>query len=363
MKSSSSLPGKQISIGQAQMKLLEKLCLASGVSGAEDEVRDIVLEEIKPYVSEVRVDALGNVLARSMSKGRNAFKVMVAAHMDEVGFILVESEEGGFFHFRPVGGVDIRQVPGKAVWVGAKHTPGIIGARPIHLQEAEEYKHVISQDSMRIDVGGENAAGLKPGDRAVFATPFRRSGDVIFAKALDNRLGVTTLIELIKHTPPGIELQAAFTVQEEVGLRGARVAAYALQPNVAIALDSTPAYDLPDPEGMENAVYNTRLGEGPAVYLSDSGTLSDPRLVSFVTRVAESHGIRFQFRQPGGGGTDATAIHKQRGGIPSLSISIPHRYSHTAVSVARVEDWQNTLRLMTAILTEINADILRKQHP
>ncbi len=363
MKTGSSLPRNEVSIGQPQMKLLEKLCLASGVSGAEDEVREIVLAEIKPYVSEVRVDALGNVLAHSGGTGGNAFKVMVAAHMDEVGFILVEAEEGGFFHFRPVGGVDIRQVPGKAVWIGGKHTPGIIGARPIHLQEAEDRKHVISQDAMRIDVGGENGAVLKPGDRAVFATPFRRSGGVIFAKALDNRLGVATLIELIKHTPPAIELQSAFTVQEEVGLRGARVAAYALQPDMAIALDSTPAYDLPDPEGMENAVYNTRLGEGPAVYLSDSGTLSDPRLVSFVARVAEKHAIPFQFRQPGGGGTDATAIHKQRGGIPSLSISIPHRYSHTAVSVARVEDWQNTLRLMTAILNEINADILREQRP
>jgi endoglucanase len=353
----------RLSIGQPQFRLLEKLCLASGVSGAEDEVRKIVLDEIKPHAAEIKVDALGNVLARCGSPDPKAFKVMVAAHMDEVGFILVEADEGGFYHFRTVGGVDIRQVPGKPVWIGAKHTPGIIGAKPIHLQETEDRKHAISLESMRIDTGGENGAGLKPGDRAVFATPYKRSGGDIFAKALDNRLGVATLIELVKHPPKNITLQAAFTVQEEVGLRGARVAAFALQPDAAIALDSTPAYDLPDPEGNENAVYNTRLGQGPAVYLSDSGTLSDPRLVSFVARTAEARGIPFQFRQPGGGGTDATAIHKQRGGIPSLSISVPHRYSHTAVSVALVEDWQNTLRLMDAILTDIHAEIFREGRP
>lgn len=363
MNPAASQKKKPVSIGAAQIKLLESLCLASGVSGEEDEVREIVMKEIKPCADEIRVDALGNVLAIRKGGSKAALKVMIAAHMDEVGFILVESEEGGFYSFQLVGGVDIRQVPAKAVWIGPKHIPGIIGAKPIHLQEVEDRKHNISLESMRIDTGTENGSGLKPGDRATFTTPFRRSGGIIFAKALDNRLGVATLIDLFKAASGNIELQAAFTVQEEVGLRGARVAAYALQPDIAIALDSTPAYDLPDPEGHENAVYNTRLGEGPAIYLSDSGTLSDPRLVQFVSRTAESNGIPFQFRQPGGGGTDATAIHKQRGGIPTLSISVPHRYSHTAVSVARVDDWQNTLRLMTAILAEITPDTIKGARP
>lgn len=362
MKTIAASPKNIPSIGRSQVKLLEKLCLASGVSGDEDEVREIVLQEIKPYASEIKVDALGNVLARTEAEGKAALKVMIAAHMDEVGFILVEGEEGGFFQFQLVGGVDIRQVPAKAVWIGREHIPGIIGAKPIHLQEADERKHNISLESMRIDAGG-NGARVKPGDRATFATPFRQAGKVIFAKALDNRLGVATLIELLKTAPKNIELQAAFTVQEEVGLRGARVAAYALHPDFGIALDSTPAYDLPSPDGEENAVYNTRLGAGPAVYLSDSGTLSDPRLVRFVSQAADARGIPFQFRQPGGGGTDATAIHKQRGGIPSLSISIPHRYSHTAVSLARIDDWQNTLRLMTAILHDITGDILKEERP
>ncbi len=345
----------------SQLKLLERLCNAVGVSGEEDEVRDIVLEEVKSITDDVNVDALGNVLVRREADVKEPLKVMVAAHMDEVGFILVESEEGGFFHFRLVGGLDIRQVPAKPVWIGRKHIPGIIGAKPIHLQEPDERKHNISLKSMRIDVGPDNGSSINPGERATFATPFCRSGEVIFAKALDNRLGVATLIEILKTAPKNVELLAAFTVQEEVGLRGARVAAYALQPDIAVALDSTPAFDLPDPDGGENTVYNTRLGAGPAVYLADSGTLSDPRLVSFVTRIAEEYHIPFQFRQPGGGGTDATAIHKQRGGIPSLSISIPHRYSHTAVSMARIEDWQNTLELMLAFLGRISVDVIREE--
>lgn len=361
MKVTSTPTKLSAAIGRSQLNLLEKLCNASGVSGDEDEVRDIVLEEVKSYANEVKMDALGNVLVRRAADVKEPLKVMVAAHMDEVGFILVESEEGGFFHFRQVGGVDIRQIPAKPVWIGRKHIPGIIGAKPIHLQETDESKHNISLESMRIDVGPDNGSSIKPGERATFATPFRRSGDVIFAKALDNRLGVATLIEILKTAPKNVELLAAFTVQEEVGLRGARVAAYALQPDIAVALDSTPAFDLPDPDGAENTVYNTRLGAGPAIYLADSGTLSDPRLVSFVTRIAEEYHIPFQFRQPGGGGTDATAIHKQRGGIPSLSISIPHRYSHTAVSIARIADWQNTLKLMITFLGRISADVTREE--
>ena len=361
MKTTSTSNKITAAIGRSQLKLLERLCNASGVSGEEDEVREIVLEEVKSLSDDVKVDALGNVLVRRAADVKKPLKVMVAAHMDEVGFILVESEEGGFFHFRLVGGVDIRQVPAKPVWIGRKHIPGIIGAKPIHLQEADERKHNITLESMRIDVGPDNGPSIGPGERATFATPFRRFGDVIFAKALDNRLGVATLIEILKTTPKIVELQAAFTVQEEVGLRGARVAAYALQPDIAVALDSTPAFDLPDPEGEENTVYNTRLGSGPAVYLADSGMLSDPRLVSFVSRIAGDYHIPFQFRQPGGGGTDATAIHKQRGGIPSISISIPHRYSHTAVSIARIDDWQNTLKLMTVFLGSISADITREE--
>jgi endoglucanase len=166
------------------------------------------------------------------------------------------------------------------------------------------------------------------------------------------------LIELLKNAPETLDLLLAFSVQEEIGLRGARVAAYTLDPDLAIVVDSTPAYDLPTWDDTENVAYNTRLGAGPALYIADSATLSDPRLVRFFVESAEAAGIPYQFRQPGGGGTDAGSIHKQRRGIPSLSISVPGRYHHTPASIARVADWQNTLALIFTALNRLTPDIL-----
>ena len=209
---------------------------------------------------------------------------------------------------------------------------------------------------MRIDTG-PGSSKVKPGDRATFATRFQRSGPSLMAKALDNRLGVATLIELVKHAPAGIDLLAAFTVQEEIGLRGAKVAAYAFNPDLGIAVDATPANDLPGWDGEENTTYNTKLGLGPAIYVADSGTLSDPRLVRWLVETGDSRKIPYQFRQPGGGGTDAGAIHKAQAGVPSVSVSVPHRYSHTAISVARLEDWKNSLALLQAALTRLTPEL------
>jgi putative aminopeptidase FrvX len=342
-----------------QLKLLERLCNASGVSGDEGQVRAIVLEQVRPAVDEVKVDALGNVLAtkRGTSGGDKRLRVMLAAHMDEVGFMLTNDEGDGIYRFETVGGVDVRQLAGKSVHVGKERYVGVIGAKPIHLTEEGETERSIPLDTLRIDLGPEGKKA-KIGDRATFATPFTRIGPSLRAKALDNRLGVATLIELVKIAPPNIELLAAFTVQEENGLRGARVAAFAFDPDLAIVLDATPAYDLPNWDDAQNTQYNTRLGEGPAIYIADSGTLSDPRLTRLLTETAEAQGIPFQIRQPGGGGTDAGGIHMRRAGIPSVSVSVPHRYSHTAVSIARLADWENTLKLVHAALERITPSIL-----
>jgi len=351
-------------IGTQQIKLLERLCNASGVSGDEGEVRCIVLEELKGHAEDVRVDALGNVLAirtgTDPGAGNQRLRVMVSAHMDEVGFMLVADDKEGLFRFERVGGIDIRQLPGKAVLVGPEHVPGVIGARPIHLTTADERKQKIPLDAMRIDVG-PGTTKVKPGDRAVFATRFRRSGPSLMAKALDNRLGVATLIELIKHAPAGIDLLAAFTVQEEIGPRGAKVAAYAFHPDLGIAVDSTPANDLPGWDGEENTTYNTRLGHGPSIYIADGGTLSDPRLVRWLVETGDTLKIPYQIRQPGGGGTDAGAIHKALAGVPSVSVSVPHRYSHTAISVARLDDWKNSLSLLQAALARLMPEMLASE--
>jgi endoglucanase len=347
-------------IGTTQLKLLEKLCNAMAVSGDEGEVRQIVLDEIKGYADQVKVDALGNVLVTRIGSGENRLKVMLAAHMDEVGFMLAVDEGEGIFRFETVGSIDLRQLPGKAVIVGKEHLPGVIGARPIHLVKDEELKNKIPLENLRIDLG-PGSAKVKAGDRATFATRFQRSGPSIIAKALDNRLGVATLIELVRHAPANIDLLAAFTVQEEVGLRGAKVAAYDFDPDLAIAVDSTPANDLPTWDGEENTAYNTKLGLGPAIYVADGGTLSDPRLVRHLAATAEAEAIPYQLRQPGGGPTDASAIHKQRAGIPSVSVSVPGRYAHTAAGLARLDDWKNTLALLHAALSQMPSELLTSE--
>jgi putative aminopeptidase FrvX len=343
-------------IGNTQLKLLEKLCNASAVSGDEGEVRSIVLEAIKGYCDQVKVDALGNVLAVRNGNVKKKLRVMLSAHMDEIGFMLVGEDGEGIYRFETVGGMDVRQLVGKPVLVGREHVPGVIGARPIHLTTPEDRKRAIPLDTLRIDIGPGGKAAL--GDRAVYATRFQRSGPSIFAKALDDRFGVATLIELLKNAPANIDLLAAFTVQEEIGLRGARVAAHALNPDLAIALDSTPANDLPAWDGEENTAYNTKLGGGPAIYIADGGTLSDPRLVRFMVETGETEKIPYQLRQPGGGATDAAAIHKSLAGVPSVSVSIPHRYTHTAVLLARLDDWKNTLALFHAALRRITPALL-----
>jgi len=346
-------------ISEKQIQLLEELCNATAVSGDEHEVRQIVLKEIKPFVDEVEVDALGNVLAAKLGNGENRVRVMLAAHMDEIGFMIVKKHDDDLFQFERIGGIDERQLPGKAVLVGRKHLPGVIGAKPIHMTTADERKKKISVDALRIDMGPEIGEKIKPGDRATFATRFKVLGPSIHAKALDDRLGVSMLIELLKRAPGNIDLLAAFTVQEEVGLRGARVAAYRFDPDMAIAVDSTPAYDLPhwDDEDL-NVQYNTRLDAGPAIYVMDRATIADRRLVNLLTQAAEQEDIPYQYRQPGGGGTDAGVIHKTRAGIPSVSVSVPSRYAHSAIGIARLDDWTNTLSLLHAALSRVTPELL-----
>jgi putative aminopeptidase FrvX len=347
-------------LGIPQLKLLERLCNAVAVSGEEGEVRAIVLDEIRAHVEDVRVDALGNVLATRSGSGRNRPRVMLAAHMDEVGFMLVNADGDGLFQFETVGSIDVRQLPGKRVWVGKGHLPGVIGARPIHLTTAEERERKIPLESLRIDLGPK--VGLaQPGERAAFATSFRRVGPSLLAKALDNRLGVATLIELIKHAPPNIDLLAAFTVQEEIGLRGAFVAAHALKPDLALVLDSTPANDLPMYDDSENHFYNTRLDAGPAIYTADGGMVHDVRLVRFLAETAQAAKIPFQYRQPGGGQTDAAAIQRSLTGILAVSVSVPGRYAHTACSLCRLDDWKNTLRLLYTALQQVTPALLKQQ--
>ena len=358
------MPAPAARPARAHLRLLQDLTEAIGVSGAEGPVRAIVRKQVEPHADSVKVDALGNLLVTRRGAGRARLRVMVSAHTDEVGMMVVSVSSEGLLKFEKVGSIDDRQLLGKPVWVGTDRLPGFIGAKPIHLMSDDETEQTVKVESMSIDIGSGSKtaaeAKVKLGDRATFATRFRRMGPSVMAKALDNRLGVATLIELVQNPPDGIELLAAFTVQEEVGLRGARVAAFSLDPQAALVLDCTPANDLPTWDGEENIAYNTRLGSGPAIYAADGRTLAHPGLLEHFIHTAESEGLPYQIRQPGGGATDAGVIHVARAGIPSLSLSTPARYPHSAAGIASLADWRNTVRLAHAALSSLTERTLRR---
>ncbi len=348
-----------LKIRKTQLNLLEKLTNAVALPGDEGEIRKIVRDEIEDIADEIKTDAMGNLLLTKRGKGKKRLKVLLAAHMDEVGFMLVDKEKDGIFRFETLGGLDSRQLVGKPVWVGSEKVDGVIGAAPIHLLNAEERNGKIPLKSLKIDVG-LGKPKVKVGDRATFATKFLRMGQSIRAKALDDRLGVAILIELFKKAPSTIDLVAAFTVQEELGLRGAKIAAYATNPDLALAIDSTPAYDMPTHNGEENIRYNTKLGAGPAIYTMDGRTIYDPRIIRWLSETGDAKKIPYQFRQPGGGGTDAGSIHLSRAGIPTGSVSVPGRYAHTAMGLCRIKDWENTLNLLHEALKNLSPKSLEK---
>lgn len=346
---------------QIDLDLLERLSNRSGVSGDERGVRQLVVEEIAPFVTDFEVDPLGNLLIeQSAEEGKGKLKVMVAAHMDEVGFMLTARDGEGIYRFEKAGGIPDKFMAGKAVKVGKDEIPGVIGVKPVHFLEKKKKGKIVPLDQLRVDVGPEQDEQVQVGDRVVFDTTFQELEDHILGKAFDDRLGVALLVELVKHPPRNITLMAAFTVQEEIGLRGAGVAAFSLDPDCSVVLDTTPARDFPVWDStQENIHYNTRLGAGAAIYTADAGTLSDPRLVDHFIRTAEGQDILYQRRQPGGGRTDAAAIHGQRAGIPSISISVPTRYLHSPVCVVNIHDYQSTLSLLQAGL-ETLPDVLNE---
>jgi endoglucanase len=342
--------------------LLKQLTEAVGVSGDEKEVRLLIRDLIKDHVDEWRVDAIGNLIAlqRSQENG-NGLRVMVDAHMDEVGLMITEVDSNGTLRFSGVGGFDDRALLGKVVQVGRKKLTGVIGARPIHLLKASERDNVVKMDSMRIDVGAkdkDDANGkVKAGDRAAFVTPYEELEETAIGKAFDNRAGCAALVELLRKGPYPFDLYACFTVQEEVGLRGAAVAAYGVKPDVALVLECTPAYDLPNKRDVSP---NVALGKGPSIYVMDATTIQDPRLVSHITRTAAAHNIPFQIRQPGGGGTDTGAIQRANGGTPAATIAVPGRYAHTPAMMISLDDYHNVVRLAEAVLRGLTPELIKR---
>lgn len=338
---------------------LKRLSEAAGVSGREDEVRQIIIDAIADQVDEYRVDSIGNVIALKKGDGSSDLKVMVAAHMDEVGFMISQIEENGLLRFFKVGGLDDRILPAKVLWIGDKKVPGVIGIKPVHLVKREEVQKPIKYEQLAIDIGASSKAEaeklVQRGDYATFAAEFvelnpeGKSWRTVRGKAFDDRAGCAVLLKLLNTQYP-FDLYAVFSTQEEVGLRGAQVAAFAVEPDLALALEGTGANEIPTKKDVSPS---TRLGHGPAITIMDRSFIADRRLVRLLIDTAKELDIPYQIKQPGIGGTDAGAIHRSKEGVPSVTVSIPCRYIHSPAAILSLDDFDHTVQLVRESLLRL----------
>ncbi len=333
--------------------LLKKLTEASGPSGFEDEVRQIIYDEIRDIADRVYTDALGTLVAET-NMGARGPKVLLTAHMDEVSFMIVAIEEQGLLRFRPIGGVDLRILVAKPVRVGAERLFGVIGSKAVHLQKPEEREQPHSLEQLFIDIGASSRTEaekyVQPGDLAVFATDYEEIGERrAKAKSFDDRVGCAVLIETMKKR---FELPViyAFTVQEETGLRGAGPVAYRTEPDIAIAIEGTVCFDVAETPSHGQS---TIQGAGPAVSVVDARTIAHTGFREHIVRVGEEQGIPVQLRRTVGGANDVGAIHLTGSGIVSAAISVPTRYIHAPAQIISLDDYENTIRLLEAVLRSI----------
>jgi putative aminopeptidase FrvX len=335
--------------------LLERLSNAFGPAGCEDEIRRILARELAPAVDDLQADSLGNLIAFKRGTGPEPrIKVMVDAHMDEVGLMIVRIDKSGLLGFRAVGGIDQRLLLAKGVVVGEKRLPGIILAPPVHLSDPEQRQQVIKMEQLAIDIGAtskeEAQQWVQVGDYAAFDTSFQILTDdglrTAKGKAFDDRVGCAAVAALADDRYAA-DLYLSFSAQEEVGLRGARVAVFRIEPDVAFALEGTICDDAPKKEDVSST---TTLGLGPAITVMDRSFIADSRLLSLLVDTAEEEGIPHQLKQPGIGGTDAGAIHLSGTGVPSAAVSVPCRYIHSPVGLLSLNDFDNLVALMKATL-------------
>jgi tetrahedral aminopeptidase len=323
-------------------QLIQKLTETFSPSGREEAIREVILAEIKPLADEIRVDALGNVIARKGKKGAAGKRVMVAAHMDEIGLIATHINENGFVRFTTVGIPFARYLLGGRVRF-VNGVQGVIGSE--RLDKANE---IPPADKLFIDVGatGVKDCPVKVGDVAAFERPFVELGKRLVAKSLDDRAGVAVAIETLRRLERGSnEVYFVFTAQEEVGVRGATVSAYGVDPDVGIAVDVTPTGDTPNPIRRDVA-----LGKGPAIKVKDQLMLSDLRVVDWMERTAKKARIPTQREVLTGGSTDARAIQMTRSGVPTGGLALPCRYVHSPSEMIDYDDVENAVKLLTALL-------------
>ena len=326
--------------------LIRKLCQVPGVSGFEEEIRACIADKIRLHVQQMRVDAVGNLIAWKAGRRKAENELLITAHMDEVGFIVKRVDDKGYVRFAPIGGIDRRTVIGKKVLVGKARIPGAIGLRAYHLVSAKEEKIVPDMADLYIDIGAsgkEEARKLvQTGDEILFDSDWAEFGNGrIKAKALDDRIGCAAMIRLIQSELP-MDCTFVFSAQEEVGARGAFGAAFSIRPRIALILEGTTAADLP---GLKEHRQVTSVGAGPVLGLMDRQTIYDRGLFERLRELAEEHGIPWQTKRAIAGGTDASAIQTTADGVRVAAISVPVRYIHTPSSTASLKDCEQLYTL------------------
>ena len=323
--------------------LIQKLTETFSPSGHEAAIREVLRAELTPLADEMRVDALGNLIVRKGAKGLQGRRIMIAAHMDEIGLMATHVDEGGFVRFTGIGGIRPQALLGSRVRF-VDGTPGVV-----HSDRLADASRAPTLEQCFIDVGasGRKDCPVKVGDVCAFERPFLDLGERMVAKSMDDRIGCAVLVETLRAlTRPAHEIYFVFTTQEEVGTRGAQTSAFGLDPDLGLAVDVTATGDTP--KGMKMEV---GLGKGPAVKVKDSGMLADPRVVEWMIRTAEKNRIPYQREVLEAGSTDARAIQLSRAGVPAGCLSVPTRYVHTPSEMVDTGDVLNSVKLLTALLS------------
>ena len=334
------------------IELLKKLCALPGPSGREEQVRTYIEEYAKPYADKMFTDPMGNL--HVFRKGVNSNKtLMVCGHMDEIGLIVTGITNDGYLKFDFVGGVDRRVVIGKRVWMGEQNVPGIIGVKAYHLCKGEADKVVPPVSALYVDIGAESKADAEKlislGDVGCFdADVFEFGNGMLKAKAIDDRLGCAVCMKLMEQQPP-CDTWFVFTVQEEVGARGAGIAAFRIQPDAALIVEGTTAADLP---GVPAHKTICKPGNGPVIPFMDRSTIYNRKLFDTMTRLADENGIRWQTKQMIAGGTDAGNIQRSCGGVPVVGIAAALRNIHSPACVGSIADFEAVYQLAALFMKE-----------
>ncbi len=333
------------------LDLLTRLCSLDGVSGCEDAVRAFIRTEAEPYADSITEDVMGNLLVYRKGRRYAGQTLMLAAHMDEVGLIVTSVTDEGFLKFGTSGGIDAKVLLGTRVRIGPMR--GVVGIRATHLNTKEEQKTLPAISAMYIDIGATSKAEaetmVQPGDFVAFDSEPVRYGNMLKAKAIDDRVGCAVLLKLLQEGPAA-DTWFAFTVQEEQGLRGAAAAAYRIRPDTAIIVEGTTACDLPDLPAHMQVCYP---GRGPVMPVMDGATLYPPALMRRAFEIAEKNGIPYQTKSYVAGGTDAGRISQTAGGAKTIGVAAPVRYIHTPSSSMAVSDLESMLALVRALMEGI----------